>query len=95
MNSNKINNLVFFNSDANKNDHKRSIFISCLKFKNQAPYLIINCEKLIEDNNFENIYEYLQTIKQIIIDNNLREGLREIANILKKLAAINSNYNDY
>ena len=43
-------------SDANKFDHKRSIFLSCLKFKNQAPYLIINCEKLIEDDNFENIY---------------------------------------
>ena len=39
-----------------KNYNKRSILLSCLKLKIQAPYLIINCEKLIENNNFENLY---------------------------------------
>lgn len=92
----KYRDLVKKNNDNNQN-------LDYLKYQlneiTKARLKVGELEELEEElkvlNNFENIYEYLQTIKQIIIDNNLREGLREIANILKKLAAINSNYNDY
>ena len=51
-----------------KNYNKRSILLSCLKLKIQAPYLIINCEKLIDNNNFEDLYfkdfQNIQNIKK-------------------------------
>ena len=46
-------------------------------------------------SNYENIYQYLQTIREIIKDNNLRENLHEIMNLIKKLALLKSDYSAY
>lgn len=46
-------------------------------------------------NNYENIFQYLQNIKELIKDHNIREQLYYILDNLKKLKSINPNYIDY
>ena len=63
---------------------------------NQANLVVGEEEELLEElkvlNNFENIYQNLQHIKLLLIDNNISDNLYEIIDSLKKLKLLKPSY---
>ena len=80
----------------NESDQNLDYFKFQLNEINQANLIIGEEEELLEElkvlNNFENIYQNLQTIKLLLNDNNINDNLYEVLDSLKKLKLLKPSY---